>query len=153
MNVAVSPFYLNEAIRNSFIELLNYRVLVLFSITCIIVLSSLRRASAQDKIQVVRLAKLVIDPAQLENYKAALKEEIEISIRLEPGVLMLNAVADKDNPTHITVFEIYADNDAYMSHGQTPHFKKYKSITKEMVKSLELMETVPIILGTKAGGR
>jgi hypothetical protein len=34
----------------------------------------------------VRLAELEIDPAQIENYKAALKEEIETSIRVESGV-------------------------------------------------------------------
>lgn len=41
--------------------------------------------------QMVRLAKLVIDSTQLESYKAALKEEIEASVRLEPGVLTLEA--------------------------------------------------------------
>ena len=35
----------------------------------------------------MRLAELEIDPAQVDSYKAALKEEIEASIRLEPGVL------------------------------------------------------------------
>ncbi len=35
--------------------------------------------------RVVRLAELEIYPDQLENYKAALKEEIETSIRAEPG--------------------------------------------------------------------
>ena len=70
-------------------------------------------ASAQDKNQMVRLAKLQIDPAQLESYKAALKEEIEISVRVEPGVLTLYAVAEKDNPNHITILEIYASTDAY----------------------------------------
>ena len=34
-------------------------------------------AFAQNKNQIVRLAKVVIDSLQLENYKAALKEEIE----------------------------------------------------------------------------
>ena len=48
--------------------------------------------------RVVRLAELEIDPVQLENYKVALKEEIESSIRLEPGVLTLYAVSVKDNP-------------------------------------------------------
>ena len=36
---------------------------------------------------IVRIAELEIDPAQLDAYKLALKEEIEASIRLEPGVL------------------------------------------------------------------
>lgn len=97
----------------------------------------------------VRLAKLVIDSAQLESYKAALKEEIEASVRLEPGVLTLYAVAEKDNPTHITILEIYADTNAYKAHLQTPHFIKYKTGTKEMVKSLELVETTPLIPGMK----
>jgi len=99
--------------------------------------------------QMVRLAKLVIDSTQLESYRAALKEEIEASVRLEPGVLTLYAVAEKDNPTHITILEIYADTNAYKSHLQTPHFIKYKTDTKEMVKSLELIESTPLIPGMK----
>lgn len=97
----------------------------------------------------MRLAKLQIDSTQLENYKAALKEEIETSVRIEPGVLTLYAVSEKDDPTHITIFEIYANTEAYDAHRETPHFKKYKSITREMVKSLELQEAVPIILSSK----
>ena len=104
---------------------------------------------AQDAKQLVRLAKLRIDPAQLENYKAALKEEIEASTRLEPGVLTLYPVAEKNKPAHITILEIYADSAAYKSHLQTPHFIKYKTSTAAMVKSLELVETVPLIPGMK----
>ncbi|MCC6282114.1 MAG: antibiotic biosynthesis monooxygenase [Saprospiraceae bacterium] len=95
--------------------------------------------------QMVRLAKLVIDSTQLESYRAALKEEIEASVQLEPGVLTLYAVAEKNNPTHITILEIYADTNAYKAHLQTPHFLKYKTGTKEMVKSLELIEATPLI--------
>jgi quinol monooxygenase YgiN len=106
-------------------------------------------ASAQEKVTIVRLAKLRIDSTQIESYKAALKEEIETSVRVEPGVLSLYAISEKDYPDHITIFEIYADADAYNAHRETPHFKKYKSVTKEMVKSLELIEAVPILLGSK----
>lgn len=95
---------------------------------------------------VVQLVKLEIDTAQLDNYKSALKDEIETSMRVEPGVLNLSAVYDKDNPTHVTVFEIYADKVAYKAHLESPHFKKYKSSTLKMVKSLELTKMVPIAL-------
>jgi quinol monooxygenase YgiN len=104
---------------------------------------------AQNQNQMVRLAKLVIDSAQLENYNALLKEEIETSVRIEPGVLTLYAVSEKNNPTHVTILEIYADTVAYNSHLQTPHFIKYKNGTKDMVKSLELVETVPLVAGIK----
>lgn len=106
-------------------------------------------ARAQEQKHVVRLAKLVIDSSLLENYKAILKTGIETAVREEPGVLTLYAVSEKDNPTHITILEIYADSAAYKSHLLTPHFIKYKTETKDMVKSLVLTETIPIVPGMK----
>jgi len=106
-------------------------------------------ASAQEKKPMVRMARIVVDSAQLEAYKAALKEEIETSVKVEPGVLTLYAVYEKEHPTHVTVMEVYADQAAYREHLQTPHFKKYKSTTMNMVKSLELVEVEPIGMGSK----
>jgi quinol monooxygenase YgiN len=99
--------------------------------------------------RMVRIAELEIDPAQLENYKAELRDEIETSIRVEPGVLTLYAVALKDNPTSIRILESYADVDAYKAHIESPHFKKYKTNTEAMVKSLKLVETDPVLLRAK----
>lgn len=98
---------------------------------------------------VVRLAELEIDPAHLDVYKALLKEEIEASIRIEPGVLTLYAVAVKDHPSQIRLFEMYRDQPSYLAHLQTPHFRKYKTQTQGMVKSLTLLETDPVLLGSK----
>ena len=110
-----------------------------------------RRVSAEPvQERVVRLAELEIDPAQLEKYKAALKEEIETSIRVEPGVLSLYAVSVKGHPAQIRLFEMYASAAAYQAHLETPHFKKYKTETAGMVKSLTLLETDPILLGSKS---
>lgn len=99
----------------------------------------------------MRLAELEIDPAHLESYLAALKEEIETSIRVEPGVLALNAVSVKGHPAQIRIFETYADVAAYKAHLESPHFKKYKSRTREMVKALQMLETDPILLSSKSG--
>jgi quinol monooxygenase YgiN len=116
----------------------------IFGAVCLSMITS-QTATAQQKVQMTRLAKLVIHTAQLEDYKAALKEEIEASVQLEPGVLTLYAVSEKESPNHITILEIYADSNAYRSHLQTPHFLKYKTDTKKMIKSLELVETIPLI--------
>jgi quinol monooxygenase YgiN len=105
---------------------------------------------AQNKNLVVRIARLQIDSTQIENYKAALKLHAETAVRVEPGVLTLYAVYEKDHPTHVIVFEIYANADAYQAHLKSPHFIQYKTSTKDMVKSLELIETVPIALETKS---
>lgn len=100
--------------------------------------------------QYVQVAEIEIDPAQLEDYRAAVREQIETAVRVEPGVLVLYAVSEKDNPTHVRVFEIYKDTDAYRSHLESAHFKKYKATTEKMVKSLKLVQTTPIMLGAKA---
>jgi quinol monooxygenase YgiN len=100
--------------------------------------------------QYVQIAEIEIDPAQLEGYKAAVREHIETAIRVEPGVLILYAVSEKDNPTYIRVFEIYASTEAYRAHLEAPHFKKYKMVTEKMVKSLKLVQTTPVMLGAKA---
>jgi quinol monooxygenase YgiN len=118
-------------------------------VVSMLMLLSAGQAFSQPKPQMVRMAKIVVDLAQLEPYIVLLKEEIEASVRLEPGVLTLYAMSEKDNPTHITILEIYADSVAYKAHIQTPHFLKYKTGTKDMVKSLELVETVPLVPGMK----
>ena len=81
-----------------------------------------------------------MNPAQLDAYSAALKEQMTTAINVEPGVLTYYAVADKNNPSHITILEIYADTAAYKAHIETPHFKKYKATVQHMVQSLELVD-------------
>lgn len=97
-----------------------------------------------------RIAELAIDPAQLAQYKALLAEEIEASVRLEPGAIFLQAVALKDRPEQVRVFECYADQAAYEHHITTPHFLKYKRQTASMVKSLMLLDATSIAFGIKA---
>ena len=114
-----------------------------------LMLSSFNITSAQDSQRVVRMAKIQVDSAQLNEYKAMLTEEIETAVRVEPGVLTLYAVYEKDRPTHVTIFEIYADEAAYEEHLKTAHFKKYKNGTQDMVKALDLVNVAPIALESK----
>lgn len=98
------------------------------------------KVMAQEKNQMVRLAKIKVDPLQLDKYNSALKEQMAAAVRIEPGVLTYYAVADKSDPSNITILEIYEDTAAYNTHITTPHFKKYKETVKDMVKSLELTD-------------
>ena len=106
-------------------------------------------AAEETRMPYVRIAELEIDPARLEAYKAAVKEEMEASVRAEPGVLAIYAVAEKDNPSRLRFFEMYADEAAYRSHIDSPHFKKYVETTKPMITSRKLIDTVPIQLSAK----
>lgn len=97
----------------------------------------------------IQMAEIEIDPAWLDAYKAAVREHIDAAIGAEPGVLVLYAVSEADNPNRIRVFEIYSDIDAYRSHLEAAHFKKYKNVTRDMVTSLKLVRVAPIALGAK----
>jgi quinol monooxygenase YgiN len=98
--------------------------------------AAMGEAMAQQHIQI---AQIEVDPAQLDSYKVAVQEQIEAAIRLEPGVLVVYSVSTKDNPAHVTVFEIYRDRDAYLAHLQAPHFLKYKAAVEKMVKLHKLV--------------
>jgi hypothetical protein len=48
------------------------------------------------------------------------------------------------------LFQIDSNAETYKAHLESLHFRKYKSSTKEMVKSLELVDLDPVILGAKS---
>jgi quinol monooxygenase YgiN len=88
----------------------------------------------------VRMAEIEIVPEYLDTYLDILREESETSVSLEPGVICIYPMFQKEHLTQIRLLEIYADREAYESHLQTPHFKHYKETTLKMVKSLTLVD-------------
>ena len=89
---------------------------------------------------IIRLSKVEVDPAYLDEYMKFATEVGEISLRTEPGVLTMYAVQEKENPCNITILETYASQEAYRSHIASAHFQKYKQGTLHMVKNLQLLD-------------
>ncbi len=96
--------------------------------------------SAQQKDMLVRISEIEILPESLEEYKAILMEEAAASVKLEPGVIAIFPMFEKENPTQVRILEIYASREDYESHLKTPHFQKYKTTTLKMVKALRLVD-------------
>jgi quinol monooxygenase YgiN len=96
--------------------------------------------SAQTKDMMIRISEIEIDSNYLKEYNAILQEESRASVELEPGVIAIYPMFQKENPTQIRILEIYANKEAYESHLKTPHFQKYKTTTIKMVKSLKLVD-------------
>ncbi|MCH4822776.1 antibiotic biosynthesis monooxygenase [Gramella lutea] len=88
----------------------------------------------------IRISEIKIYPQYIEEYKAILKKEAEASVRIEPGVISIFPMIQKGDSTEIRILEIYANNQAYKSHLETPHFKEYKTTTLKMVESLKLID-------------
>ena len=119
-------------------RILVFSTLLLILFSCDKEIQSSREAHYDEMI--IRIAELTIEPDYLQAYLDVLKEESEASIRLEPGVLCIYPMYEKKSPTKIRLLEIYANQQAYEDHLQSPHFKKYKSSTAHMVESLELID-------------
>jgi quinol monooxygenase YgiN len=109
-----------------------------------------KNMNAQKQDYMYRIAKIKVDKVQLEAYKMALADQMNMAIKLEPGVLSYTAISDKKDDTNITILEVYKDLSSYQSHILTPHFKKYKEIVKDMVLSLELIDANLVISATKS---
>ena len=88
----------------------------------------------------IRISEIEIEPEYLDEYLTILKEESKASVELEPGVISIYPMYQKEKPTEIRILEIYADKKAYEAHLETPHFKHYKTKTLKMVKSLKLVD-------------
>ncbi len=95
--------------------------------------------------RIVRLAQIEVYPEKLEEYLTFAKEVGTVSMATEPGVIGLFSMQDKADPCKVYILEVYADQAAYQSHLQTAHFKKYKEGTTDMVKSLQLTDTNPMV--------
>ena len=93
---------------------------------------------------IVRLSKIKVNPAYLEEYMKYAIEVGAISLKTEPGVLTMYAVADKANPADITILETYASQGAYQNHINSEHFRNYKQRTLHMVDSLLLDDVSPL---------
>ena len=96
--------------------------------------------AAQQTELMVRVSEIEIVSSYLDKYKAILKEEAASSVRLEPGVIAIFPMYQKEHPTQVRILEIYANREAYESHLQTSHFQRYKTTTLRMVKSLKLVD-------------
>jgi quinol monooxygenase YgiN len=99
----------------------------------------------------VRVAELEIDPAQAAAFATAIREVGQASVRSEDGCLALYAVAEKQDPGRVRVFEIYRDQADYEAHLRTSHFRRFRAATDAMVKSRRLIDATPISLATKPG--
>lgn len=98
--------------------------------------------------RVVRLAEIEVFPEKLSEYLCYAKEVGTVSMATEPGVIGLFSLQDKSDSCKVYILEVYADREAYQDHLKTAHFKKYKEGTADMVKTLKLIDTNPMVTAT-----
>ncbi|MFD1001266.1 putative quinol monooxygenase [Ohtaekwangia kribbensis] len=97
----------------------------------------------------IRLIKMEIATNSIDSFHKLANNVMLPGLKKEPGVLVMYAVAEKNKPAHISILEVYANAAAYENHVKTSHFIKYKTESKNMIKTLTLVDVNPILLGSK----
>ena len=71
---------------------------------------------------------LRVPPDQVDVLRPHMQTVISAS-RAEPGCLFYTLAEDMAEPGLIRAFEIYADDAAQTAHGQSDHFKAWRSVS------------------------
>lgn len=77
--------------------------------------------------------------------------EMVQSLAVEEGVLAIYAGTTVDNPNTWLFFEIYASEEAYQAHRETPHFKEYLRLTPDMLGEKTFYDIRPTLLKNQGG--
>ncbi len=109
--------------------------------------SKLDKANSQNLY--IRLIKIELNADWVEPYTRLAQTVMLPGLKKESGVLVMYAVAEKNDPTRISILEVYANQKAYEKHSKTAHFLTYKKESAQMIKSLKLIDVNPILLGSK----
>ena len=64
-------------------------------------------------------------PGQVEAFLDATRRNAEAS-RDEPGVLRFDVIQDREDPAHVVLVEVYADEEAPAAHKATPHYATWR---------------------------
>lgn len=101
---------------------------------------------------IIRIFEMQIRPESVQKFTELGKNNIRQSVNTEQGVLGMYVMTDKTDPNKFYVVEAYADETAYQAHRASPHFQAWLNGAKEMIVSRKMIETNPVVFGSKAVG-
>lgn len=73
-----------------------------------------------------------ITPGQIDAFHAA-TEQNAVASRQEPGVVRFDVLADRGDPGHVVLVEVYRDADAADAHKRTPHYGTWRDTVAPMM--------------------
>ena len=92
-----------------------------------------------------------VKPEFQTEFKNIVMPEMAESLKVEKGVLAMYAATDSQTPNRWYFYEIYASEEAYQLHRQTPHFRDYLRQTAHMSVSKDAIPVKPVFLRNKGG--
>lgn len=75
---------------------------------------------------------IAVRPENLDAFLAATEVNATAS-RQEPGILRFDVLADRTDPSHIVLVEIYVDETAAAAHKETAHYATWRDTVAPMM--------------------
>ncbi|MDO4249845.1 MAG: putative quinol monooxygenase [Neisseria sp.] len=99
---------------------------------------------------IIRIFEMHIRPESVQAFTELGKHNIRQSVNTEQGVLGMYVMTDKQDPSRFYIVEAYADEAAYQAHRASPHFQSWLKTAQDMIVSRKVVETDPVVFGSKA---
>ncbi len=77
-----------------------------------------------------------VDVAVVPEHREAFLTETEKNARAsreEPGVVRFDVLADREDPGHVVLVEVYRDDDAAAAHKDTAHYQAWRDAVAPMM--------------------
>jgi (4S)-4-hydroxy-5-phosphonooxypentane-2,3-dione isomerase len=81
------------------------------------------------------MVQMQVRPGRRAQFLDGMATNAEASVRDEPGCLRFDVCADEADEHRFTLYELYADADAFDAHKASPHFRRWREIAAEVVES------------------
>jgi quinol monooxygenase YgiN len=78
------------------------------------------------------MVKLSVKTEKVDEFLPLLEANGRAAVRDEPGCYRFDISRDRDNPSIIHLYEVYADDAALDAHREAPHYIKWRDAVKDM---------------------
>jgi (4S)-4-hydroxy-5-phosphonooxypentane-2,3-dione isomerase len=75
-----------------------------------------------------------LKPGARERFVELVTANAAASVRDEPGCRRFDILVPEDSGERADLYEIYDDADAFAAHLETPHFKRFKASSTELIE-------------------
>lgn len=93
-----------------------------------------------------------IKPGYRQQFMESMLDDAQHSVQDEPGCLRFDVLEDREDSNRILLYEVYEDDTDLETHGQTPHFLRWKETVKDWFASETLIyRATPVLYGGADG--
>jgi autoinducer 2-degrading protein len=90
--------------------------------------------------KVALAVEIPVNPEHRDAFEAQLKDHATKTLAGEVGCIQFDAHTTPDDPNLFFIYEVYADEDAMVTHRASPQLARYREATAHMVIKRRLKE-------------